>query len=124
MSINNRRQTPADCQQREPPEPAQPAPEAIMATSCESARGNHGHHQLTRFVLQVHLAFSTLLSSQETGAHLARTFVPVSGQLLNLTILQGPGQILVPESCRCDVLLVKRHRRQLYSVERDRLARQ
>ena len=86
-------------------------------------RDNHGNGIIDEVVLQVHLAFSTLLSSQETGAHLARTFVPVSGQLLNLTILQGPGQILFSESCRYDVPLVEGHRWQPYSVERSRLAR-
>src|SRR5689334_431125 len=109
---------------RVPPQPAEPASEAIMASTMRSIRDKHELNSLTRFVLQVHLAFSTLLSSQETGAHLARTFVPVSGQLLNLTILQGPGQILFSGSRRYDIPLVEGHRRQLYSVERGRLARQ
>src|SRR5262249_30513333 len=86
MSINNRRIRERIVNIEECPENRpEPASEAIMATSCESVRGNHGHHQLTRFVLQVHLAFSTLLSSQETSALLAGTFIPGSGRCLNLT---------------------------------------
>ena len=105
------------------PQPAEPASEAIMASTMQPNRDNHGNGIIDEVVLQVHLAFSTLLSSQETGALLARTFIPVSGQLLNLTILQGPGQILFSESCRHDIPLVEGHRRQLYSVERSRFAR-
>jgi hypothetical protein len=93
MSINNRHPSQAaDCRHmRVPPQPTEPASEAILASTMQPDRDNHEPASLTRFVLQVHLAFSTLLSSQETSAHRPGNFHSRFGATFEPYHLARPG---------------------------------